>query len=341
MHTRLILILTTFFSFFLCSCKKGTTPPAKTYDIYVAGSIESPKGGTVASFWKNGALVMLASQSESSSAYSIAVAGNDIYVAGNLVAQNGNLVAALWKNGVVTKLTDSTSNYGASAITVSGNDVYIAGSGPDGAVYWKNGSMVNLPSAGWVITSGIAVSGNDVYVAGTVNKPTGVFTATYWKNGTAISLTTGTQDSQATGIAVQGDDVYVSGTLNGFLNNTIVYWKNSVRVDLPDNFATSSSGGIALDGSNVYVAGQSTLPQNVGNNPGTADYMSYWKNGTLANPGGSGAANSGINIGGIAVAGSDVYVSGTFGYPCYWKNGILVQFAGNKGEGQGIAIAQH
>ena len=325
----------------LGSCKKGNNVvPAKTFDVYIAGFVRTANGKDVACYWKNGELVTLTNQPTPTDATAITINGNDVYVAGDIIALNGNLVAAYWKNGTITKLGDSTSSTGANAIAVNRNGVFVAGRGATGAVYWKNGSMVSLTGSDQSETSGIALSGNDVYVAGMVANPSG-YVATYWKNGTATTLTSGSGISITGGIATDGNDVYVSGTLVGFLQNTAVYWKNGVQVNLTDQATTASAGGIAVNGGNVYVAGEAELLANASVSPGVTS-MLYWKNGALVNPQSMAAANSGTEIGGIALAGTDVYVAGNFGnYPGYWKNGVLAQFTGSQGTAHAIAIAEH
>jgi hypothetical protein len=332
----IVLLLAMGFS----ACKQGNkVVPTKTFDVYVAGFIRAANGNAVAAYWKNGSLVTLANPSIRSEAVAIAVYRNDVYAAGNVTTLNGNFVAAYWKNGVITKLGDSTSSIGASAIAVNSDGVYVTGSGTDGAVYWKNGAMVHLTGSDLSKTSGIALNGNDVYIAGMSANPSG-YIATYWKNGVETALTPGPGISIAGGIAVSGNDVYIAGTLIGFLQNTAVYWKNGVQVNLTDKVTTASAAGVAVDGGNVYVAGQAELLVNASASPGQ-NSMYYWKNGTLANPQSASAATTNMSIGGIAVAGPDVYVAGNFGgFPAYWKNGTLVQMTGSQGTAHAIAVAE-
>ncbi len=325
----------------ISGCKKGNkVTPTKTVDVYVAGFVRASNGHSVAAYWKNGSLVTLTNQSTPSDATSIVVYGNDVYAAGNIATANGQFIAAYWKNGIVIKLGDSTSNSNANAIAVNSNGVYLAGTGADGAVYWKNGSGVHLPGSVLSQASAIALSGNDVYVAGLSATPGG-YVATSWKNGDPTALTSGPGNSAAGGIAINGNNVYISGTIVGFLQNTAVYWKNGVQVNLSDNVTTASATGIAVDGSNVYVAGEAELLVNAGVSPGLMS-MYYWKNGTLANPKSASMASSNMETGGIALAGTDVYVVGNFGnFPAYWKNGTLVQLTGNQGTARAIAVAEH
>jgi hypothetical protein len=325
----------------LSACKRrNNVAPTKTVDVYVAGFVHAANGNDVACYWKNGNLVTLSSPSTQSDASAIFIYGNDVYAAGDVATLNGNMIAAYWKNGVITKLGDSTSGSGAIDIAVNSSGVYVAGTGANGAVYWKNGTMVSLPGNAPTQASGIALSGSDVYVAGVSAGASGSV-ATAWKNGTATALTSGSGISVAGGIAVDGNDIYISGTIVGFLQNTAVYWKNGVQANLTDQATTATAGGIAVDGGNVYVAGEAELLVNASIYPGLTA-MLYWKNGTLANPQTTAQASTGMEIGGIALAGSDVYVAGNFGnYPGYWKNGVLVQFTGSQGMAHAIAVAEH
>ncbi len=284
-------------------------------------------------------MVQLPTNDTASWAYSIAVAGKDVYVAGGVRTATGNNVGVYWKNGVMTMLTDSTVYSGASNIILSGNDVYIAGFGPSGPAYWKNGNIVNLPFLRGGLISGLAVSGNDVYVVGTFYNLYNQV-ATYWKNGVRDTLTVSPIISSASSIAVNGKDVYIAGTITGFLGGTAVYWKNGVQVNLTDNNTTGSAGGIALDASgNVYVCGVAALLINA-QSLAYPISMIYWKNGDIGNPGWMSAGSSNMEITGIAVAGTDVYVAGSFGgFPTYWKNGSGVQFTGNAGQAYAIALA--
>ena len=122
--------------------------------------------------------------------------------------------------------------------------------------------------------------------------------------------------------------------------NTAVYWKKVVPVTLTNNTITGSAGGIALDaGGNVYVCGAAELFANSTTIPNITS-MIYWKNGILAAPNWMSAGSSNMEINGIAVDGTDVYVAGSFGnFPTYWKNDSAVYFTSNSGQAYGIALA--
>lgn len=282
-------------------------------DIYVTGDLDG-----VATYWRNGQPVKL--HSISSSASSIAVAGNDVYVAGSEGDGFIYFTAKYWKNGQELLLADPTGA-AANSIAVAGNDVYIAGWKEKGthfiAQYWKNGQAIPLTNGFTdAEATAIVVSGNDVYVAGYEN---GI--AKYWKNNQAISLTNGSHQAYANSIAVVGIDVYVAGSeLNGTAH-VAKYWKNGQPVSLTNGTAVQASAtSIAVSGNDVYVAGwEGDIFGRVG---ATGSVAKYWKNGQeISLTKGTFAYTTAI-----ALFNSDVYVAGTefeSSGPVvrYWKNG--------------------
>jgi uncharacterized membrane protein len=126
---------------------------------------------------------------------------------------------------------------------VVGRDVYIGGTltrGATTAVYWKNGTLIPLPSDSSNPGAGaIAVNGNDVYVAGGVYNPTRTINAVYWKNGRQYFLTDPSVQSTATCITTNGSDVYIGGMQATPIGNgphynefEATYWKNGVPTTL-------------------------------------------------------------------------------------------------------------
>ncbi len=90
-----------------------------------------------------------------------------------------------WKNGVKTTLVNrhGVDYAAATSIAISGNDVYVSGTHftPDfQAVYWKNGSMQDLPNG--LEANAIAIAGTDVYVLGIDASGNTVL----WKNSVVI-----------------------------------------------------------------------------------------------------------------------------------------------------------
>jgi hypothetical protein len=119
-------------------------------DVYIAGYGSGGVNiGQTARYWKNGALVILPTETiNESAANAITVAGSDLYVAGYEIIA-GKRVAKYWKNGAVVKVTDGTHDAIANGIAVDGSDVYVAGYELDNsfnyiAKYWKNGTAVPL-----------------------------------------------------------------------------------------------------------------------------------------------------------------------------------------------------
>lgn len=236
-------------------------------NVYVAGN-----DGSAAVYWKNGIETPLTNGVEYAYARSIYVSDNDIYVAGN-TPDNGNLatdVATYWKNGAGTPVYLANGSAYANSICISGNDVYVTGSIGYSAVYWKNGTAVNLPGglSSGAVGQSIYISGNDVYVAGNQG-----LVATYWKNGTAVNLAL---DAIANSIYVSNSDVYVAGYKEDIYGNeTATYWKNNDEVDLSSGSGQVVANSIYVSGGDVYVAGQETIatyPYNY--------VAKYWKNGT-------------------------------------------------------------
>lgn len=164
----------------------------------------------------------------------------------------------------------------------------------------------------------------DVYIAGEQPLKSNPFiqVAGYWKNGTFIPIAdTTTSSSSGYSIAVYGNDVYLCGAAvpPGGHYAKAVYWKNGVAHFLDYGSSTgevvSSANDIAVAGNDVYVIGDYNFSSGI-----------IWKNGVPHN-----LDYSGYHTGarGLAVKGSDVYVSGysSVGNTAYttatlWKNGV-------------------
>lgn len=262
----------------------------------------------------------------------------NVYVLGS---ENGTTM--LWKNGVASTLPISTNS---NCLYVSGSDVYVAGYTVNfalgNAFYAKNGVTDSLArdSAAGAFANSVSVSGTDVYVAGTQfysgdssTTPFTTLTATYpiagtvasvWKNGVPTHLQSfgipgGAGDSNRYSASYFGD--YVSG--------------------------------MQVAGNDVYVSGGSHQSQR--NNPPSYRFAEYWKNGVptllvngLLDSSGSAYSFAGYpTTTGIAVSGSDVYVSGyelTSGdnvIAIYWKNGVATYLSTSPAgsSANGIAVS--
>ena len=155
-------------------------------DVYISGYQPDENGDYVATYWKNGKAVKLASAVPGAEANGIAVSGTDVYVAGKGINKNGEEIAVCWKNGKETRLAGGT---GAKAVSTSGKDVYFAGFERNAeraniAVIWKNGTPTRLSnSKGGAAVNNMTTHGQDVYVTGYTEEG-----ATYWKNGKSVLL---------------------------------------------------------------------------------------------------------------------------------------------------------
>lgn len=117
-------------------------------DVYCAGESE---GKPI--YWKNGTATNLSTSS--GWCYGIALSGSDVYAAGSVSTGSNIFNAVSWKNGSQNLLSNITTQGTSSVygIGVDGSDVYIIGSLPNASnssaksVYWKNGTMVELPTA--------------------------------------------------------------------------------------------------------------------------------------------------------------------------------------------------
>jgi hypothetical protein len=294
-------LLNTGLFVFIISCTKSGSSADNKPMVYVGGLTGTPGISTQGVMWTNDSLFSFPNASQITS---VSVSGSDVY------ALDGNVY---WKNGVPVTVQDIVFS---NSIVVSGNDVYITGASQTSsnsgvgstaaAVYWKNGTMINLtqnvPDVVAAFTKGIAISGTDVYVCGYLY--TGYndsLDAVYWKNGELNHLPNG---YIASCIAVSGSDVYVGGTS---LHNGDVYWKNGVMQSLGNNALVNA---MVASGSSIYIAGFTAAGPDQG---------VYWVNGQPIQLPGSSSAT------GIAVHGSDVYCSGNVNAndACVWKNALV------------------
>ena len=285
----------------IISCSKTNSDAGNKPVVYVGGLTGIPGYSTQGVVWVGDSATNFSGAGEITS---VSVNGHDIYaLAGNVY----------WKNGAPATIPDI---HFSSEILAVQNDVYIigaslassnAGSGSTAAaVYWKNGSMVNLtqnlPDVVAAFTKGIAVSGSDVYLCGYLfTGYNDTLDAVYWKNGQLNYLPNG---YMAKCIAVSGLDVYVGGTS---LHDGDVYWKNGVMHTLGNAAQVTA---ITAIGSDVYIAGFTASGPN---------QACYWKNGQMI------PLPEGFEVTGIALHGADVYCSGNINsnQACFWRNGVV------------------
>jgi hypothetical protein len=113
-------------------------------EVYITGYDGGGK------YWKNGV------ETDLNNGYycypsAIAVNGNNVYIAGIVYSSNPGAsisTATYWNNGDAIPLTTGTTLSYANAIALDRSDVYIAGQVSGNAVYWKNGSEVQLATNG-------------------------------------------------------------------------------------------------------------------------------------------------------------------------------------------------
>jgi hypothetical protein len=234
-------------------------------DVYVAG-YEFNGSVNVAKYWKNGVATLLTDGSKEAAAVEISVIGNDIYVAGHEFI-GSNLSAKYWKNGVATNLSNGTGFVYAHAINIKdnnvyvagedwtnkigkywkngvetrlghkitdigfiGNDMYVTGRENDKAVYWKNGSPIDLPNG--FEARNISISGNSLNIIG-INSAS---VPKYWTNGTEKYLEQVVSSADAANsIFANGSDIFIAGMLSSGNTKTAYYWINGKAIKLSNN----------------------------------------------------------------------------------------------------------
>jgi hypothetical protein len=340
---RNIVIAALFYLLGTGACKKNSGTNAGSaggpVNVYVAGYV-SNGSHTAAVYWKNGNQTDLTDGARQASANSIFVSGTDVYVAG--YESNGTIdIAQYWKNGSPVTLAGGPYSSFATSIVVSGTDVYVAGyelnaAGNYVAEYWKNGTPVILTDGtSDVYVKAMAVSGTDVYVGGYGQSTNGTTIAEYWINGSVVQLTNGQVYARCNGLCVSGTNIYVCGWIenSSLIGNTAQYWMNNNVTPLAGN----SANAITASGNDVYAAGSTGDGAPV-----------YWKDGNPV------ALSDGLNnaygsASGVAIWGTDVYVSGggSMSFDAativaeYWKNGspVVLNNASGGASANGIFLS--
>jgi len=235
--------------------------------------------------------------------------------------------AGYWKNGNWTALPpiDPAKESCANSIAVSGTDVYAGGynintSDTTVAVYWKNGSRIDLESTADSIIYSIKTLGTDVYACGHRQNQAG-----YWKNGawTSLPVIDPTKKSESYSIKISGSDIFICGhSKNNSDIKSAGYWKNGELTTFSsiDSSSISWTVSIIISGSDIYNSGM------IGHS--NAPYAAcYWKNGKRTDlPSIDQSKMSGASS--IGISGSDIYVCGistnssSIIVPGYWKNDI-------------------
>lgn len=340
--------------------KKANTASNNGVDIYMAVNISNQKSGnTTVGYWKNGLLTPISEENNNTAAVSLSVDGENIYTAGYFDNQ-----AAYWKNDQLIQLTNKPDIGDAVSVASVGGHLYVAGKERkirrystynggfiDMPTVWKDGTPTRLTNltletigdhenriAG-VIAMTVDNNG-DIYMVG--NEPGPDATIHYWKNGQKVKELVDIPVSPVNMYIINGD-FYVVGVLGR--NGKAAYWKWSkgktelITLTTADD---SKADALAVSGNDVYVAGHE------------GGVGKYWKNGrpvTLA-----GGPLNFMGTYGLAVLGSDVYVTGpdVDGNTKCWKNGkefivlpgmsvagIVVKKAKGRGYVPGTATVQH
>jgi hypothetical protein len=296
------------------------------------------------------------------------------------------LISVLWpiifitscgKSGVTPQIRPDTASTKTGTTTNTGTvDVYVAGTFSNlntilhgQACYWKNGTMVLLPSPTSPSQAfSVTVLGSDVYVSGCYGSPE---TPALWKNGQLIPSSGGSLGGswgqRATCMTVSNNTLYVgidTYTYVPTLATTALYLaisgSQSVESALPDAQNQPMIYSMFASGNKVYTAGTGI---NAFTNQFTATIPVYWVNSneqalTFPSDFNSFMYRFG-EAAGIAVSGTDVYVVGEINgsneqdgsspgsAPVIWKNNVATILdktgpgAWTGGEGTSVAVSNN
>jgi hypothetical protein len=234
----------------------------------------------------------------------IATASSPVYAPASIISistiGSQTISAVAVKNGEVSSVNTKTFTM---------HNLYIAGRAGTEPCVWKNNVCTNLTTAGGIVL-------ND-------------------RSGDAYALTLSAGSSQT------------NVSIVGYYNNTSAspepcYWLNGSRSGLdtarnslyPGETGDTGTTGIVVVGGSTYISGR--YDTNAG-----GSYMPapcYWKDGVRTNlPLASASWDKGYGLG-IAVVGTDIYVSGygnvnTLNVPYYWKNGVRYTLSTDTGVG--------
>ncbi len=195
--------------------------------------------------------------------------------------------------------------------------------------------VVAAPEAGSV--ESIAISGNDIFVGGTFTSIGNISAnniARYNRASNTWSPLGGGVNSSVAALAVVGNDLYVGGRFTVATNpggatvpvTCIVKWNLSTSTWSPLGASGTNNNGvngdvlaIAASGTNIYIGGGFNLARNTGSNTVSANGVARWNGTSWAALGrDSGAGGNGVfspgtyQVYSLAVAGSDLYVGGSF-----------------------------
>lgn len=252
----------------------------------------------------------------------IAISGTDIYVGGEFTTAGGSPAnrIARWNGTQWSPLGvgvgDSILN-GVNEIAVLGDTLMVGGSFPTaGGTVAKN--IATWSTSAWTAFNGtgldssvgvIAVSGTDVYVAGSFFQAgsLAVNRIAKWDGTNWSALGSGLPGDNVSisALVVAGNKVYAGGfftNIGGVSANYIAVWNGANWAPLGSG-VNNSVTAIVVRGEDVFVGGNFTTAGGV-----SANKIAKW-NGTSWS-----GLNSGViptTVTGIAVSGSDLYVSTT------------------------------
>ncbi len=254
----------------------------------------------------------------------------DIYLAGCSMPDGKTPVATYLKNGVATLLANTQSESEIASLVVVGNDIYAAGTHNGQAVYWKNGTEIQLSNIsgkrifGRAYDMAVDSRNGDVYVVGyeRIYDRDDMYSpfrdwARCWKNGKQVLLTA-IERSYATSVAIdyKTGDVYVAGKDDAYTK----YWKNGAPVKIINDPLPVVPASIHIANNDFYIPGIYYEP--AGNSSSVYYRVAYWcgaKGTVFLTDRSQNEARSTA----IAVSGSNVYVAGwENGFAKYWKNGV-------------------
>ena len=259
-------------------------------------------------------------------------AGGAFTNAGGLSASN----VARWNGSAWVPMHGGVSGT-VSAIDATATDVFVGGSFTNAGglsisnlARWNNSgwSQVGNGLSGGTV-SAVLVNGTELYAGGsftiadggTANRIAKYSNLAWSKVGTAAE--NGVSGGSVFAIAVNGSDVYVGGSFTAAGSVTvsrIACWNGSVWSDLGGGISGGNRDvrGLAIVNGKLFAAGSFTSISGVG-----ASSIAMWDGTNWTSLGGGLYHDSGSPRGaGLAAAGSDLFVGGTFaaagGNPSYY-----------------------
>ncbi len=187
---------------------------------------------TVASVWKDHALLYTLSNSQNDAKANAIIMVNGNILSGGFENNSASfMVAKIWQNdNVLYTLTDSTENACILDLTYDGTDLYAVGYIVDSlnqskAVVWKNNELLYTLSDTLSMATAITAAYGDIYTGGWETSGLKI-----WKNGTELYSLASGNSLLLNAIAVNEYGVFAAGSLDG--NGKI--WQNGQELYSPD-----------------------------------------------------------------------------------------------------------